>query len=195
METDQRYNNITEVLDRVGYRLDHIGKMQDEATKERIAFQREQAKTDKQIKDLNKIRGEYFMDKGEYTEMIMVPSVREMMLEEYGFQFFDRNLESVSPDNKSIQVDAIAWSNGKRNEIVIIEIKTKLKEKHIEDHLNRIRFFDDFFPQFNSLKKTGMIVALEAEPELKEMVNDAGFYYASFKDDFTKMKNRKGFEP
>jgi hypothetical protein len=188
METDIRYNRIMEVLDRVGDRLDRVGKDMEE-------FRKEQAKTDKQIKDLNKVRGEYFMDRAEYTEMIMAPSVREMLLEEYGYQYFDRNLESTSLDNKSIQIDAIAWSNSERNELVIIEIKTKLKEKHIEDHKKRINYFDEYFPKFVGLKKIGMIVALEAKEELIKKVNDAGFYFASFKDDLTTMKNRKGFEP
>lgn len=194
METDLRYNRIMEVLDRVGDRLDRSALETEELKKVVNDLSRERAKTDKQIKDMNKIRGDYFMDRGEYSEMIMVPSIKEMLLEDYGYQYFDRNLESNSPDNKSIQIDAIAWSNGDRNEIMIIEVKTKLKEKHNKDHLKRIKYFDEYFPKYNKLKKLGMIVALETKEELIKKVNDAGFFFASFKDDLTTMKNCVGFK-
>jgi len=195
METDQRYNQIMEVLDRVGERLDRVGFGLDRVKEDMLAFRKEQAKTDKQIKDLNKIRGEYFMDRGEYTEMIMIPSVREMLIESYGYEYFDRNLESNSLDGESIQIDAIAWSNGSKNEMIIIEVKTKLKEKHIEQLEKQIKYFDEYFPKLAGLKKIGMIVALEAEKELIEKVNDAGFYFASFNDELTAMKNREDFKP
>lgn len=153
-----------------------------------------QKQTEKQIKELGKQIGGLHRERGTYTEIILMPSIEDTILNKFKLDSFDTNVRRKIKGDE-IQIDAIGFTNSTRNEVLVVEVKTKLDVTDIDQIEKHLKRLDYFFPEHKDKKKYGLLVALYANKELIEKVHQRGFYFASIKNDLLKLENPKGFVP
>lgn len=154
-----------------------------------------QQETEKQIKELGRQIGKAHRERGTYTELILMPSIEETLLNKFKYESFDANLRRKSrTKDDEIQIDALGFTNSTRNELMIVEVKTQLESSDIKQLEKNIKRFDSFYPEHKDKKKYGLLVALYASKKLIEQVHKKGFYFATIKDDIIKLDNPIDFK-
>lgn len=149
---------------------------------------------DKQIKNLGKEIGKIHRERGTYTEIILMPSIEDLVLKTFKHEFFETNYSRRRGDEE-IQIDAIGFTNSDRNEVLIIEVKTQLRKEDIIQIKNHLERFDYFYPEHKDKKKFGLIAALDANKKLVEELYKNGIYFAKIKNDILKLVIPDDFQP
>ena len=149
---------------------------------------------DKQIKDLGKEIGKIHRERGTYTEIILMPSIEELVLKTFKHEFFETNYFRRRGDDE-IQIDAIGFTNSERNEVLIIEVKTQLRKEDIKQIKNHLKRLDYFYPEHKDKKKYGLIAALSANKKLVDELYKDGIYFAKIKNDILKLDIPEDFVP
>lgn len=152
----------------------------------------ERKKTDKQIKDIGKQIGDVNNKFGQFTEDILFNSLSLQMKKQFGTEYFDVHLDREI-DGRGIEIDAVASSNGSRNEAYIIEVKSSFKKEVFEQlkkHLNQI---GEFYPEFRNKKKYGVIAIPHLKKSQKEEILKNGFYPATMKGDILEIDYPNNF--
>jgi hypothetical protein len=173
-----------------------LNEIAEEQKKTEIAQQKTeilQQETKKELKELGKQIGKAHRERGTYTELILMPSIEDTLLNVFKFDSFDSNQRRRLKDDE-IQLDALGISNSTRNEVMIVEVKTQLEKADIKQLEKNIKRFDSFYPEHKDKKKFGLLVALYASKKLIEQVHQKGFYFATIKDDIIKLDNPKDFK-
>lgn len=175
-----------------------IKELVEEHKKTELAQQKTelaQQETEKQIKELGRQIGKAHRERGTYTELILMPSIEETLLNKFKYESFDANLRRKSrTKDDEIQIDALGFTNSTRNELMIVEVKTQLESSDIKQLEKNIKRFDSFYPEHKDKKKYGLLVALYASKKLIEQVHKKGFYFATIKDDIIKLDNPIDFK-
>lgn len=167
--------------------FDKVWKMFQETDKRMKA-------TDKQLKELGKQIGGLGNKFGSYTEGLFFPSLKSILEKKFKVTNIIRNLTSQK-GNENIEVDVLGYSNGPVNIAYIVEIKSHLQLKHIEQTISIIGRFKTFFPEHKDKKLYGIIASINFTSDLKQLVLEKGLYFAQIHDDTFKLVIPKNFKP
>lgn len=136
-----------------------------------------QQKTDKQIKEIGKQIGGLNNSIGEYTENFLKQSIETLLKESFAVEVVTHDLKAKK-DDKNMQIDAIGYSNSTRNELYLVELKTKLRNEDIEQLDKIVKNIYTFLPEHKDKKVYGVLVAVNFEEELAKKISDKGYYFA-----------------
>ncbi|ALG67242.2 hypothetical protein [Beggiatoa leptomitoformis] len=169
--------------------------MTDEELKELVAsLAVAQRKTDRQLKELGIQIGGIGNKFGSFTEGMAFPSMEKILRKQFGLETISTNTKSFK-GNRELELDVLGYSNGDSNKVVIVEVKSHLNEKGIEQVLKILQEFPFFFPELAHKKRYGMIATVAASKEIKQKVAEAGLYLGIIHDEQFKLMKPKGFEP
>ena len=93
-------------------------------------------------------------------------------------------MEFVSPrvevrkNGESFELDVLAYSDGEVNEVYVVEVKSHLREDHLQEMLLDLKKFPLFFPEHKDKALYGIIAAVDVSYQMKQKVLDAGLYLA-----------------
>jgi hypothetical protein len=150
-----------------------IKELAEENKKTQIA----QQKTDKQIKEIGKQIGGLNNSIGEYTENFLKQSIETLLKESFAVEVVTHDLKAKK-DDKNMQIDAIGYSNSTRNELYLVELKTKLRSEDIEQLDKIVKNIYTFLPEHKDKKVYGVLVAVNFDEELAKKISDKGYYFA-----------------
>jgi len=152
------------------------------------------ADTAKLAKENQRMLGELGNKFGSFAEGMALPSMEKILEEQFGLtNFFPR--AKIKRNGQIIEIDALAYANGEINVAVIVEIKSHLKGKDVEQVLKIMDRFVEFFPEHKSKKRYGIIAYIDASEEGKNLAIKKGFYLANIHDEIFEMKTPLGFIP
>lgn len=165
-------------------------------------LQNSQAKADKeieetwrQIRQVNKQLGELGNRFGTFTEGMAWPSVAKILYQEFG-------MNDVSPrrqarlNGATLEIDVLAYDNtGARDDVFIVEIKSRLTPQAITQQHKTIADFPRFFPNLKERKIYGILAAVDISENLRQEVLQNGFYLARISDETFKLQVPRGFKP
>jgi hypothetical protein len=155
---------------------------------------REIKETSQLLKEVTKNLGGLGNTLGSMSEGLIYSSIEKELYNKFKVDTVAPNIKSKKGD-ENIQIDALAYSNGKRNEVYILEIKTILNEKAIEQLTNIMEKFPKFFTELSHKKRYGIIAAINTSEEMKEKVYNAGFFLANVENNIFKIDIPKGYKP
>lgn len=198
------YNDVMSLLNQVGLKLaetrDLIDRNAIEAKERHLEAQREmqeireQSKiTDKKLKEVGKQIGDWGNSFGKYTEGLLGPSIRKILKEKLGMDTVSRNAESLKQKTR-YEIDYLGTVNGETNKAVLVEVKSNLQEKHIDQLKSMIEKFEFAFPEHKGKKVYGAIATVNYTEELKEKVLENGFYFMNIKDEVAELDIPQDFE-
>jgi hypothetical protein len=153
-----------------------------------------QRQTDKQLKELGKQIGGIGNKFGCFTEGMAFPALEKTLRDRFG-------MENISFRNKRqkegelLELDILAYSNGVKNEVFVVEIKSHLLQREFAQILNTMHLFAEFFPEHHDKTLYGMVAVVDTTKELKQKILDEGLYLALIHDDQFTLKTPKNFKP
>lgn len=155
---------------------------------------RRMTETGNQIKQVNKQLGELGNKFGSFTEGMALPSMEKILYQQFKMDVITPRAKARQ-NGHSLEIDVMAYDNGSRNEVYLVEVKSHLTRTGIEQMLNTIERFPKFFGAHRERKIYGIIAAVDIPDNLRAEVLNNGLYLARIHDDTFELLTRRGFQP
>lgn len=196
METTQEkkllnYDELMSLFNEIGYKLSKTEALIDKNAE--IAEKRS-AETDRKLREVGKQIGDWGNSFGKYTEGLLGPSIRKILREQLGMDTVSRYAESLKQKVR-YEIDYLGTVNGETNKAVLVEVKSNLQEKHIDQLKSMIEMFETAFPEHKGKTAFGAIATVNYTDELREKVLENGFYFINIKDEVANLDIPKDFVP
>jgi hypothetical protein len=189
-ETDRHFQAVSERMDRSREETDR----QLQEVSERIGLSREE--TDRQLREVNRQVGGLSNKFGSFTEGLAYRSCKRILKDHFQLEQTVHEVEVERSNGQNEEYDMLGLANGQRNELVVVEIKSQLRERDLEQTLEKLRRVPEFLPQYKGMKIHGLIAAVYLPKGMQEKVEAAGLYLATGADEnFTLLPPSPGFQP
>jgi len=171
-----------------------LRKSQQETEKRQQEAARQIEQTGKQIKQVNKQLGELGNKFGSFAEGMALPSMEKILRDHF-------KMDVVTPratsrlNGRMIEIDVMAYDNGSRNELYIVEVKSHLTREGIDQILKTIEEFPKFFGAHRDRTVYGIIAAVDIPQNLRAEVLKEGLYLARIHDGAFELLTPKNFKP
>jgi len=182
-ETDQRFKETEERFKETAEQFKETDKRIDKRTKE----------TDKLLKELGKQIGGLGNKFGGFTEGMAYPSMQKILTEKFKMEFVAPRIQNKK-NGETIELDVLAYADSGIDEVYVVEVKSHLREDHLQEMLRTLERFPRFFPEHKNKALYGIIAAVNVPDEMKQRVLNAGIYLALIKDDTFCLDTPEGFE-
>ncbi len=155
---------------------------------------RRMAETDRQIKQVNKQLGELGNKFGSFTEGMAFPSMEKILRNHFKMDVVALRAKSRQ-NGHSIEIDVMAYDNGSRNEVYLVEVKSHLTRESVDQMLKTIERFPEFFGAHSDRKIYGIIAAVDIPDNLRGEVLSKGLYLARIHDGTFELLTPREFKP
>ncbi len=170
-----------------------IAKNQAQTDRQMAETGRKMAETDRQIKQVNKQLGELGNKFGSFTEGMAFPSMEKILRNHFKMDVVALRAKSRQ-NGHSIEIDVMAYDNGSRNEVYLVEVKSHLTRGSIDQMLKTIEQFPEFFGAHRDRKIYGVIAAVDIPDNLRAEVLNKGLYLARIHDGTFELLTPRGFK-
>jgi len=175
--------------------------MTDEELKELVAslaieeknLQARMNQTEKMIKELGKQIGGLGEKFGCFTEGMAFPSLQKVLREQFGMDSIATRYK-VRQQGRVLELDVFGHTNGMANQAVIVEVKSHLREEHIEQILQQLREVKTFLPEHANKTFVGILAVVDSTEYLRQNVLNEGLYYAEIHHDIFQVKVPENFK-
>jgi len=150
--------------------------------------------TDRQIKQVNKQLGELGNKFGSFTEGMAFPSMEKSLRNQFKMDVVTLRAKSRH-NGASIEIDVMAYDNGSRNEVYLVEVKSHLTRESVDQMLKTIEQFPKFFGAHRDRTIYGVIAAVDIPDNLRAEVLNKGLYLARIHDGTFELLIPRGFKP
>ncbi len=148
----------------------------------------------RQIKQVNKQLGELGNKFGSFTEGMAFPSMEKILRNHFKMDVVALRAKSRQ-NGHSIEIDVMAYDNGSRNEVYLVEVKSHLTRESVDQMLRTIEQFPKFFGAHRDRKIYGIIAAVDIPDNLRGEVMNKGLYLARIHDGTFELLTPRGFKP
>ncbi|GAB3886292.1 DUF3782 domain-containing protein [Spirosoma agri] len=153
-----------------------------------------QQETDRITRQNAKMLGDLGNKFGSFTEGMAFPSMEKVLRKQFGLTTITTNYKTeYGPD--TLEVDVLGIANGQINTVVLVEVKSHLKERDIEQLLKNLDRFRRFHPEYAGKKLYGILASVQGTREVKQKAMDAGLFVASIHDEVFELKTPAYFVP
>jgi len=126
-----------------------------------------QKETDKQINRVSKQIGELGNRLGEFVEWQVRPAVVRLF-QERGIDVHEFHPGiSVKRDNEGLEIDLLVVND---TDAILVEVKSKLTQRDVDEHLQRLAKFKRLMPRFRDVKALGAVAAMIVPNEVASRV-------------------------
>lgn len=167
--------------------LDKIWEILDETARLQKENAREITRVSKQIGDI----GNKF---GSFTEGMAFPSMERMLRRRFGMTHVATNFEVVK-DGDEMELDVLAYANEDVNTAIIVEVKSHLRERDVEQVLKMMEKFPRFFPEHRGKKLHGILAGVQVPTDVQRYALRQGLMVARIADELFDLKVPEGFQP
>ncbi|MCA2810831.1 MAG: DUF3782 domain-containing protein, partial [Microcystis sp. M038S1] len=116
-----------------------------------------QKETDKQINRVSQQIGELGNRLGEFVEWQVRPAVVRLF-QERGIDVHEFHPGiSVKRDNEGLEIDLLVVND---TDAILVEVKSKLTQRDVDEHLQRLSKFKRLMPRFRDVKALGAVAAM-----------------------------------
>jgi hypothetical protein len=149
-------------------------------------------RTDRKLAEVSRQLGGLGNRLGEFVEGVVRPGLVRLFRER-GIDV-RRTLRDVSGDKNGValQIDLLVVND---TDAVAVEVKSKLTERDVDDHLERIGKFKTLFPEFASKRLLGAIAAMVVPDDAVRYAERCGLWVIGQRGDDAAFLNSDRFEP
>lgn len=189
-ESDRRFEETKQFLKEQSQETDRRLKEQNEQTDRRLKEQNEE--TDRQIKRMSKEVGKLSNRLGEFVEWQVRPAAVRLF-QERGIDVheFHPNV-SVKRENGGLEIDLLVVND---TDAILIEVKSKLTQRDVDDHLVRLQKFKQFMPRYRDVNALGAVGGMVISDEVAEYAYDKGLFVLAQSGDGVVILNDLQFQP
>jgi len=156
------------------------------------ALAEQSERTDRKLEEVGRQLGGLGNRLGEFVEGVVRPGLVRLFRDR-GIDV-RRTLRDVAGDKNGIalQIDLLVVNDA---DAVAVEVKSKLTDRDVDDHLERIGRFKALFPEFASKRLLGAIAAMVVPDDAVRYAERCGLYVIGQRGDDAAFLNSEGFEP
>jgi len=154
-----------------------------------------QAKTDKQLKELGKQIGGLGNKFGSFAEGLAYSSIKRILIHDFKMNDFIAPGVTVQHDGLEDEYDVLAYSNGSMDKGMIVEIKSKLTQRDIDQMTRKMNDVFKVMPEQRDKTFYGMVAYVSGHSDLKRQILKNGWYLAHIGDEIFEMETPVGFQP
>lgn len=194
MTEQELRDHLAEVAERLrisGEETDRRLRESGEETDRRLRESGE--KTDRHLRELGKQIGGLGEKFGSFTEGLALPSMTRILGQDFGMDVIAPRVRARN-NGHSLEVDVLAWSNS-RDEVVVVEVKSHLREDALDQMRKTLRDFRDFFPDHREKKIYAILAAVDAPDTVRDKALREGIYLARIHDGQFELQVPEGFQP
>ncbi len=148
--------------------------------------------TDRQIKQMSKNIGDLGNRLGEFVEGLVKPALVRLF-QARGIAVHEMHPDvSVDRHNEGIQIDLLVVNN---TEAVLVEVKSKLAQADVDEHLERLAKFKRMLPRYGDVRALGAVAAMVVPPEVARYAYRRGLYVLAQSGDSVVILNDDRFQP
>ncbi|MEO5346238.1 MAG: hypothetical protein H7834_07665 [Magnetococcus sp. YQC-9] len=205
LETDRRMQEMREESER---KVRESRAETDRALREMFAeTNRQMQETDRQIQEVSKQIKETDrkmketdrkLDRlggrlGEFVEGLVAPACKALFTQ-WGIPIHQvsRRVEADLPGGRHIEIDLFAVNS---DAVVLVEVKSKLSNDDVREHLERLEQFKVFFPRYADARVLGAVAAMVIEENVRRYAMGQGLFVIEQSGDTLRMANERDFTP
>jgi hypothetical protein len=148
--------------------------------------------TDRKLAEVGRQIGGLGNRLGEFVEGVVRPGLVRLFRERgVDVRETHRDLEAERNGRKA-QVDLLVVNDA---EVVVVEVKSKLSQRDVEEHLERLALFKELFPRYADARVFGAMAAMVVPEKQAEFAERAGLFVIGQTGDDAVFFNSEGFEP
>ena len=156
--------DIRAILKQLAQSQQELSQAQQELSQAQKELSQAQKETDKQIKEtdkqINRVSkqiGELGNRLGEFVEWQVRPAVVRLF-QERGIDVHEFHPGiSVKRDNEGLEIDLLVVND---TDAILVEVKSKLTQRDVDEHLQRLAKFKRLMPRFRDVKALGAVAAM-----------------------------------
>lgn len=169
-------------------------KSRIEAEKRAIEAEKSRVDFDKRMKELSRQLGGQANRLGEFVQEMVRPAVVRL------FQKRGLPVHQVLPNMKGlrdngklgIEVDLVVVNT---DTLIAVECKSKLTQDGVDEHLERLAVFKQYFPQLNQHTVLGAVAGMVIADEVCDYAHSKGLYVLAQSGESVEIRNPDRFEP
>ena len=165
-----------------------------ETSAEIRATSKEVRETSRLVKELGQQIGGLGNQFGSFTEGLALPSMQKILRQRFGVDTISPSVR-LTRDGQHLEIDVLAYANGDINAVYVVEVKSHLREKDIEQLLKILERFPVWFPEHRNKALYGILAAVDLPESLIPQVVAQGLYRARIHDDLFEMQVPDDFQP
>ncbi len=156
------------------------------------AMARSRAETDAALRELSRRMGHFSNQLGEFAEGMVAPAGKRLFAARgIPVHAVARNVEGER-NGRAIEIDVLVI-NGEH--VVAIEVKSRPKVEHIDEHLDRLAAFKEVFPEYRDRKLIGAIAGIVLDQEVARYAYRRGLFVLGQSGDGITILNDDKFRP
>ena len=149
--------DIRAILKELAQSQQELSQSQQELSQAQQELSQAQKETDKQINRVSQQIGELGNRLGEFVEWQVRPAVVRLF-QERGIDVHEFHPGiSVKRDNEGLEIDLLVVND---TDAILVEVKSKLTQRDVDEHLQRLAKFKRLMPRFRDVKALGAVAAM-----------------------------------
>lgn len=149
--------DIRAILKELAQSQQELSQSQQELSQAQKETDKQIKETDKQINRVSKQIGELGNRLGEFVEWQVRPAVVRLF-QERGIDVHEFHPGiSVKRDNEGLEIDLLVVND---TDAILVEVKSKLTQRDVDEHLQRLSKFKRLMPRFRDVKALGAVAAM-----------------------------------
>ena len=171
-ETDRRMQETGRQIKELGYRFREL---------ERV--------TKEQSKQISGIGNKF----GYFTEGLALPSMERILTEQFGMTTIMPRARTRR-NGEEIEIDVLATANEGINLAMVVEVKSRVGWKSIEQLHRIVSRFREIHPEHRDKEVMGILAGVDWDRGIQAKAREAGFLTASIQDEIFELTTPAGFE-
>ncbi|CCI20512.1 Similar to tr/P73663/P73663 [Microcystis aeruginosa PCC 9807] len=165
--------DIREILKELAQSQQELSQSQQELSQAQQELSQAQKETDKQINRVSQQIGELGNRLGEFVEWQVRPAVVRLF-QERGIDVHEFHPGiSVKRDNEGLEIDLLVVND---TDAILVEVKSKLTQRDVDEHLQRLAKFKRLMPRFRDVKALGAVAAMIVPNEVASYACRQGLF-------------------
>ncbi len=148
--------------------------------------------TDRQIQRLSQEIGRLGNRLGEFVEWQVRPAVLRLF-QARGIEVYEVMAGvSVQRQGEGLEIDLLVVNT---TEVILVEVKTKLTQADVDDHVERLRKFKRLMPRYGDVRAMGAVAGMGIPSEVARYAYRRGLFVLAPSGDSVVVLNDEGFQP
>ena len=148
--------------------------------------------TDRQIKQVNQQIGKLGNRLGEFVEWQVRPSAVRLF-QERGIDVHELQSDvTVKREDGGLEIDLLVVND---TEVVLVEVKSKLTQTDVDEHLQRLEKFKQLIPRYKNMRALGAVAAMVVTDEVANYAYSQGLFVLTQSGENMIILNTTDFQP
>ncbi len=196
-ETDRKFKETERFLKEKFAKTDQKFKETDQFLKEKFEetdrlLEEKFRKTDEKIAEVTTAIGDLGGKWGRFVEGLLEPAVKRLFSERgIPIERVHRRSESTRNGDR-MEIDILAINGGYA---VLIEAKSTLKVEDVNEHIERLKRFKEFFPEYAGHRVIGAVAGIVLEEDVDRYAYRQGLFVIGQSGETVQILNDEKFQP